>query len=156
MWTAAAAMATALLITATGPALAGTAGKNPERFDSVVASAGAFHTCDDGRVITFESLSHRAYTRWYDEAGVLVRERRHLSFDGTLSSGDVTLPYTGVWNRDENFVTGALRITGGNFRVPLPSGRVLVGAGLREEGNAFVGSGERWLIDLCAAFDELD
>ena len=58
-----------------------------------------------------------------------MREHRHLTFDGTLTRDGNTLGYTGVWNRDQDFVTGEIRITGGQFRVDLPSGGTLVGAG---------------------------
>lgn len=115
-----------------------------------VPGAGAFTTCDDGSVITFTSLSYRDYTTWLRD-GVVVREHRHLTFDGTLTRGTSMLGYTGVWNRDQDFVTDELRITGGQFRVDLPSGGTLVGAGMRADGNEFKGSGDRFLTDLCTA-----
>ena len=116
----------------------------------VVPGAGVFTTCDDGSVVTFTSLSYRDYTTWLRD-GVAVRERRHLTFDGTLTRGTSSLTYTGVWNRDQDLVTGELRITGGQFRVDLPSGGTLVGAGMRADGNEFKGSGDRFLTDLCTA-----
>jgi hypothetical protein len=119
----------------------------------VVANAGVFHTCEDGTAITFTSTSERRYTTW-TRNGVLIRERRHLSFDGQLTAGGTSVAYTGVWNRDEDFVTGELRITGGQFRVDLPGGRTLVGAGVRADGNEFKGSGDRFLADLCSALVE--
>ena len=115
-----------------------------------VPGAGIFTTCADGSTVAFTSISYRDYTTWLRD-GVTVREHRHLTFDGTLTRGDATLGYTGVWNRDQNFVTGDLRITGGQFRVDLPSGGTLVGAGVRAEGNEFRGSGDRFLTDLCSA-----
>jgi hypothetical protein len=115
-----------------------------------VANAGVFTTCADGSTVTLTSLSHREYTTWWLD-GVPVREHRHLTFDGTLTRGENSLGYTGVWNRDEDFATGEIRITGGQFRVDLPSGGTLVGAGLRADGNEFVGSGDRFLTDVCTA-----
>jgi hypothetical protein len=116
----------------------------------VVPGAGVFTTCADGSDVTFTSLSYRDYTTWLVD-GVPVREHRHLTFDGTLTRGDATLGYTGVWNRDQDLVTGDIRITGGQFRVDLPSGGTLLGAGLRAEGNEFVGTDDRFLTDLCTA-----
>jgi len=115
-----------------------------------VPTAGTFTTCADGSSVTYSGLSYRDYTTWLVD-GTRVREHRHLTFDGTLTRGGATLGYTGVWNRDEDFVTGDLRITGGQFRVDLPSGGTLLGAGLRAEGNEFVGTGDRFLTDLCTA-----
>lgn len=115
-----------------------------------VPGAGVFTTCADGTDVTFTSLSYRDYTTWLLE-GVAVREHRHLTFDGTLTRGTQRLGYTGVWNRDQDLVTGELRITGGQFRVDLPSGGTLVGAGFRTDGTEFKGSDDRFLVDLCAA-----
>ena len=115
-----------------------------------VPGAGVFTTCADGSTVTFVSLSYRDYTTWLRD-GVAVREHRHLSFDGTLTRGNESLGYTGVWNRDQDFVTGELRITGGQFRVDLPSGGTLVGAGFRTDGTEFKGSDDRFLTDLCTA-----
>ena len=115
-----------------------------------VAGAGAFTTCNDGSVVTFTSLSYRDYTTWLRD-GVAVREHRHLTFDGTLTRGTASLGYAGVWNRDQDLVTGEVRITGGQFRVDLPSGGTLVGAGMRADGNEFKGSGDRFLSDVCIA-----
>jgi len=115
-----------------------------------VPGAGVFTTCADGSTVTWVSLSYRDYTTWFRD-GVAVRERRHLSFDGTLTRGSESLGYTGVWNRDQDLVTGEIRITGGQFRVDLPSGGTLVGAGVRADGNEFKGSGDRFLMDLCTA-----
>ena len=115
-----------------------------------VPGAGVFTTCADGTDVTFTSLSYRDYTTWLLD-GVAVREHRHLTFDGTLTRGTQSLGYTGVWNRDQDFVTGEIRITGGQFRVDLPSGGTLVGAGFRADGNEFKGTDDRFLIDVCAA-----
>lgn len=116
-----------------------------------VANSGVFTTCSDGSAVHFASLSQRLYTTWWRD-GASVREHRHLDFVGTLTKDAVVLPYTGVWNRDEDLVTGRIRITGGQFRVDLPDGRTLVGAGVRADGNEFKGTGDRFLVDLCAAF----
>ena len=70
-----------------------------------VPGAGVFTTCADGTDVTFTSLSYRDYTTWLLD-GVAVREHRHLTFDGTLTRGTQSLGYTGVWNRDQDFVTG--------------------------------------------------
>ena len=131
-----------------------------ERVHQTVPGRGTFYTCADGRVITYASVSERDVTRWYadtDGDGAeddLVRERRHLTFTGTLTSDGVAVPYSGVWNRDSDLTTGVTRITGGNFQVDLRVGRTLMGAGLRDldtaYANGFVGSGERWLEQLCA------
>jgi hypothetical protein len=115
-----------------------------------VPGAGVFTTCADGSDVTFTSLSYRDYTTWLRD-GVPVREHRHLTFDGTLTRGTASLGYTGVWNRDQDFVTGELQITGGQFRVDLPSGGTLLGAGMRADGTEFKGTGDRFLIDLCSA-----
>ncbi len=115
-----------------------------------VPGAGVLTTCSDGSDITFVSLSYRDYTTWLRD-GVPVREHRHLTFDGTLTRGSESLGYTGVWNRDQDLVTGEIRITGGQFRVDLPTGGTLVGAGFRAEGNEFKGTGDRFLADLCTA-----
>jgi len=115
-----------------------------------VPGAGLFTTCADGSTVTFVSLSYRDYTTWLRD-GVAIREHRHLSFDGTLTRGNESLGYTGVWNRDQDFVTGELRITGGQFRMELPSGGTLVGAGFRTDGTEFKGSDDRFLADLCTA-----
>ena len=115
-----------------------------------VPGAGVFTTCADGTDVTFVSLSYRDYTTWLLD-GVALREHRHLTFDGTLTRGGQSLGYTGVWNRDQDLVTGDLRITGGQFRVDLPSGGTLLGAGFRADGTEFRGSDDRFLIDLCAA-----
>jgi hypothetical protein len=115
-----------------------------------VPGAGVLTTCADGSVVTFASVSYRDYTTWLRD-GVAIREHRHLTFDGTLSRGETTVGYTGVWNRDQDFLTDEVRITGGQFRVDLPSGATLLGAGLRADGNEFVGSGDRFLTDLCSA-----
>jgi hypothetical protein len=115
-----------------------------------VPGAGVLTTCSDGSDITFVSLSYREYTTWLRD-GVPVREHRHLTFDGTLTRGSESLGYTGVWNRDQDLVTGEIRITGGQFRVDLPTGGTLVGAGFRAEGNEFKGTGDRFLADLCTA-----
>ena len=115
-----------------------------------VPGAGVFTTCADGTDVTFTSLSYRDYTTWLRD-GVAVRERRHLTFDGTLTRGSQSLGYTGVWNRDQDLVTGELRITGGQFRVDLPDGGTLMGAGFRTDGTEFKGSDDRFLVDLCTA-----
>ena len=115
-----------------------------------VPGAGVFTTCADGTDVTFTSLSYRDYTTWLLD-GVALREHRHLTFDGTLTRGTQSLGYTGVWNRDQDFATGEIRITGGQFRVDLPSGGTLVGAGFRTDGTEFKGSDDRFLVDLCAA-----
>lgn len=147
MATALAATA-AVLTCAAGPAFASEVEIVREYRE--VPGAGVFTTCADGSDVTFTSLSYRDYTTWFVD-GVAVREHRHLSFDGTLTRGSESLGYTGVWNRDQDFVTGGLRITGGQFRVDLPSGGTLVGAGFRADGTDFKGSGDRFLIDLCTA-----
>jgi hypothetical protein len=115
-----------------------------------VPGAGVFTTCADGSAVTFTSLSYRDYTTWLRD-GIAVRERRHLTFDGTLTRAGNTLGYTGVWNRNQDFVTDEIRITGGQFRVDLPSGGTLVGAGMRADGTEFKGTGDRFLTDLCIA-----
>lgn len=115
-----------------------------------VPGSGLFTTCTDGSAVVFESLSHRDYTTWYRD-GIRTREHRHLTFEGTLTREGTTVVYTGVWNRDQDFVTGELRITGGQFRVATPDGSTLVGAGVRADGNEFKGTGDRFLTDLCAA-----
>lgn len=127
-----------------------------ERQSREVTSTGVFITCADGTDILFESTSQRAYTTWLRD-GVPVREHRHLTFHGTLTDGVSVLPYTGVWNRDQDFSTGELRITGGQFRVALPDGGTLVGAGLRDvtaDELEFAGSGDRFVVALCDAFAE--
>lgn len=116
----------------------------------VVANTGVFTTCSDGLEVRFASVSDRDYTTWWRD-GVAVREHRHLDFEGTLTNGTAALPYLGVWNRDEDLVTGEIRITGGQFRVDLPDGGTVVGAGVRADGNEFKGTGDRFLVDLCAA-----
>lgn len=143
------ALTTTLAAAAAVPALA--AKTTVTREHRTVASTGLFTTCYDGSAVFFDSLSDRRYTTWWSD-GLAVREHRHLDFVGTLTDGTVTLPYSGVWNRDEDLVTGQIRITGGQFRVDLPNGRTLVGAGVRADGNEFKGSGDRFLVDLCAAF----
>ncbi|MEU1971934.1 hypothetical protein ABZ477_09770 [Microbacterium sp. NPDC019599] len=115
-----------------------------------VPGSGVFHVCADGSPIAYASLSHRDYTTWFRD-GVPVREHRHITFDGTLTRGEVTTTYTGVWNRDQDLVTGEQRITGGQFRVDVPSGGTLVGAGVRAEGNEFKATGDRFLRELCTA-----
>lgn len=115
-----------------------------------VPGAGVLTTCSDGSTISFTSLSYRDYTTWFRD-GIRTREHRHLTFEGTLTREDVTVAYTGVWNRDQDFVTGEVRITGGQFRVASPDGSTLVGAGVRADGNEFKGTGDRWLTDLCTA-----
>lgn len=115
-----------------------------------VPGAGVLTTCADGSAVTFTSLSYRDYTTWLRD-GIAVREHRHLTFDGTLTRAGNTLGYTGVWNRDQDLVTGEIRITGGQFRVDLPAGGTLVGAGVRADGNEFKGSGDRFMTDLCTA-----
>ena len=115
-----------------------------------VPGAGVLTTCADGSTVSFVSQSHRDYTTWFRD-GVAVREHRHLTFEGTLSRGGTSLGYTGVWNRDQDLVTGELRITGGQFRVDLPDGGTIVGAGFRAEGNELKGSDDRWLTDVCSA-----
>jgi hypothetical protein len=147
-WTGLFSACSLALVIATPPAHA--AEMQVAHENRVVANAGVFHTCDDGTAITFSSVSDRRYTTWTRD-GVLVRERRHLSFAGQLTAGGTSVPYTGVWNRDEDFITGELRITGGQFRVDLPGGRTLVGAGVRADGNEFKGSGDRFLAELCTA-----
>jgi hypothetical protein len=121
------------------------------REDRTVANSGVFTTCSDGGEVHAASVSQRRYTTWWRD-GAAVREHRHITFDGTLTKDAVTLPYTGVWNRDEDLATGEIRITGGQFRVDLPDGRTLVGAGVRADGNEFKGTGDRFLVDVCAAF----
>ena len=49
-----------------------------------VPGAGVFTTCADGSEVGFTSLSYRDYTTWLRE-GVAIRERRHLTYDGTLT-----------------------------------------------------------------------
>ena len=115
-----------------------------------VPGAGVLTTCADGSVVTAASVSYRDYTTWLRD-GVAVREHRHLTFEGTLTRGGTSLGYTGVWNRDQDLVTGEVRITGGQFRVDLPSGGTLVGAGMRADGNEFKGTDDRWLTDVCSA-----
>ena len=115
-----------------------------------VAGAGVLTTCADGSVVTSTSLSYRDYTTWVRD-GVAVREHRHLTFDGTLTRGTASLGYTGVWNRDQDLVTGEIRITGGQLRVDLPTGGTLLGAGFRAEGNEFKGTDDRFLVDVCTA-----
>lgn len=115
-----------------------------------VPSAGVFTTCSDGSTISFTSVSYRDYTTWFRD-GIRTREHRHLTFDGTLTREHVTVTYTGVWNRDQDFITGEVRITGGQFRVATPDGSTLVGAGVRADGNEFKGTGDRFLTDLCTA-----
>ena len=115
-----------------------------------VPGAGVFTTCSDGTDVTFSSLSSRDYTTWLRD-GVAVREHRHLTFAGTVTRGGESLGYTGVWNRDQDLVTNEIQITGGQFRVDLPSGGTLVGAGFRADGNEFNGTGDRFLTDLCTA-----
>ena len=114
-----------------------------------VPGAGVFTTCADGSTVTFVSVSYRDYTTWLRD-GVAVREHRHLTFDGTLTRGDESLGYTGVWNRDQD-LDGEIRITGGQFRVDLPSGGTVVGAGVRADGIEFKGTGDRFLTDVCTA-----
>ena len=109
-----------------------------------------FTTCSDGSAIPFTGLSYRDYTTWFRD-GIRTREHRHLTFEGTLTREDVTVAYTGVWNRDQDFATGEVRITGGQFRVATPDGPTLVGAGVRADGNEFKGTGDRCLADLCTA-----
>ncbi len=111
------------------------------REDRTVANSGVFTTCSDGGEMRFASVTQRGYTTWWRD-GAAVREHRHITFEGTLTKDAVTLPYTGVWNRDEDLVTGEIRITGGQFRVDLPDGRTLVGAGVRADGNEFKGTGD--------------
>lgn len=143
------ALASALTCAGTTPALS--AETTLTREDRIVANSGVFTTCTDGIDVGFASVSERRYTTWWRD-GVPVREHRHLDFVGTLTKGSAELVYTGVWNRDEDLITGETRITGGQFRVDLPDGRTLVGAGVRSDGNEFKGSGDRFLVDLCAAF----
>ena len=78
-----------------------------------VASSGVLTTCSDGSEVHFASVSQRRYTTWWRD-GDAVREHRHLDFVGTLTQDAVSLPYTGVWNRDEDLITGQIRITGGS------------------------------------------
>ena len=115
-----------------------------------VPSAGVFTTCSDGSTISFTGVSDRDYTTWIRD-GIRIREHRHLTFEGALTREDVTVAYTGVWNRDQDFITGEVRITGGQFRVASPDGSTLVGAGVRADGNEFKGTGDRFLTDLCTA-----
>lgn len=143
------ALASALTYAGTAPSWA--AETTVTREHRVVANSGVFTTCSDGTDVRLASLSDRHYTTWWRD-GVAVREHRHLDFTGTLTQGSLTLTYAGVWNRDEDLLTGDIRITGGQFRVALPNGRTLVGAGVRADGNEFVGTGDRFLVDLCAAF----
>jgi len=142
------ALASALTCAGAAPALAAETAVTREH--RVVENSGVLTTCSDGTDLGFSSVSDRYYTTWWRD-GAPVREHRHLDFVGTLTKGSVAVPYTGVWNRDEDLLTGEIRITGGQFRVSLPDGRTLVGAGVRADGNEFKGTGDRFLVDLCSA-----
>jgi hypothetical protein len=142
------ALASAFTSAGAAPALATETAVTREH--RVVENSGVLTTCADGTDVQFSSVADRYYTTWWRD-GAPVREHRHIDFVGTLSKGSITMPYTGVWNRDEDLLSGDIRITGGQFRVSLPDGPTLVGGGIRADGNEFKGTGDRFVVDLCTA-----
>ena len=81
----------------------------------------------------------RRYIRFYDASGRLVKEIRHIDFDGTLYRSDdlsKTIPYAGKWTRTLDVGAGTVANTGlfrysradGSGTVRLDAGRTVTAA----------------------------
>jgi hypothetical protein len=76
----------------------------------------------------------RHFVQFYDGAGNLTKEIRHIQFTGTLYRSDdlsKTIPYAGNWTRTMNVAAGTVTNAGlGRYSHPDGSGMVALDAGL--------------------------
>jgi hypothetical protein len=77
-------------------------------------------------VATFDVVRH--YIQFYDDAGNLVKEIRHIDFTGTLYRTDdmsKTIPYAGNWTRTMDVAANTV-VSTGLFRYSHPDGSGMV------------------------------
>jgi len=76
----------------------------------------------------------RHFVQFYDDAGNLTKEIRHIQFTGTLYRSDdlsKTIPYAGNWTRTMDVAAGTVKNAGlGRYSHPDGSGMVALDAGL--------------------------
>jgi hypothetical protein len=97
-------------------------------------SGGPISDWQDCPTFTIDAtyVATRQYTVFYDASGNPTRELRHISYTGILTNRTTgsSVPYVGDFNREFDYTTGVLRITGLETRIPLPGGGSMVlGAG---------------------------
>jgi hypothetical protein len=83
--------------------------------------------CPGGYVVRFSATIDRRDIRFHDAAGVLIMERRHVDFTGTLSNSESgkSLPYAGHFTRTHDAVAGTITVTG-LFRSTVVAGEGLI------------------------------
>ena len=76
-------------------------------------------TCEGGFIVLATFEAEGDWTRFYDAAGAMEREIRHVSFTGSLHNSVTlrSLPYLGHFTRTEHVATATAVITGLRFRV---------------------------------------
>ena len=117
----------ALLVLAARPAAAAGPVITDEAFGGTVLETycGAFQ-------VRADFSGERRFIRFYDEAGALLREVRHVSFTGTLTNttSGAVIPYEGSFTRTFDAEAQTVTITGLRSQTVLPGeGAVEVVAG---------------------------
>jgi hypothetical protein len=95
----------------------------------VVEDCGAFQ-------VRADFTGERRFIRFYDDAGTLLREIRHISFAGTLTNttSGAVIPYQGHFTRTFDAVAHTIMFTGLRVQTIVPGqGAIVVAA-----GNEFV------------------
>ena len=103
----------------------------------------------------------RRSTLFYDDAGALTKEIRHIDFEGTLyrsTDRSRTIPYAGHWQRTLDVAAGTVTITGlwlyshpdGSGLVTLAAGRQITDAQTSELLSATGRVPGAALQDVCA------
>ncbi len=83
--------------------------------------------CDAFAIRIVTLTVERRRIDFYDDAGTLIREIRHIQFTGTLANtvNGARVPYDGHFTATFDYRAGTLTVTGQNLRVPLPGGGAL-------------------------------
>jgi hypothetical protein len=121
-----AALALALALAAATPAMA----ENPEHTygGTEVTVPAPFGVACEGFIVLVTFKSEYNIVNFYDDAGRLVKEIRHVSFTGTLyNSTDLSksVPYEGDFTRTFDAAQNTVTFTGLHFRVHVPGEGVL-------------------------------
>lgn len=101
--------------------------------DRIVNRNGFLSFC--GFPVAIDVQRDVRFIRFFDDSGRLVREIRHIHFEGTLTANGKTLWYEGRWKRTFDAADGTLTFTGQSFKATIPGSGVSLTTG-REVVNA--------------------
>jgi hypothetical protein len=103
--------------------------------------------------VTSEFRVDRTITQYYDQAGTLVREARHLIFTGSQTNDETgtSLPVNGTFRQVFDFVNGTFTSTGSLRHVTVPGSGIV----LNESGRTIIDMADDSILFMAGPHQDL-